>query len=163
MRRKFIPFIPVVMITIVTFLFCGCGGSASNTSGGASQTPEVQNGTLNMIVSDASTEDWATIGVKILAISLVPQGGGTPVNVYAAPNPAPVLNLVQLDQLGEILGNLTVAAGTYTGANLTIAGNPGDVLLTVSADPEAGFAGTPGQRFHPIRLISKGRRGVREV
>jgi hypothetical protein len=119
----------------------------------------VQNGTVNMMVSDASTEDWATIGVKILAISLVPQGGGTPVNVYTAPNPAPVINLAELDQLSEILGNLTVAAGTYTSANLTISGNPGDVLLTVSADPEAGFAGTPGATIPSSQIDIQGTTG----
>jgi hypothetical protein len=97
------------------------------------------------MVSDASSDDWATIGVKILSIALVPQGGGTPVTVYTAPSPAPMVNLEQLDQIAEILGNVTVPVGTYTGATLTISGNPGDVALVVSADPEASFAGTPGR------------------
>ena len=65
-------------------------------------------------------------------------------NIYTAPNPAPIVNLVQLDQLSEIIGNATVAAGTYSSATLTISANPGDVLLTASADPSAGFAGTAG-------------------
>ncbi|MGH8261171.1 MAG: hypothetical protein ACREUG_15925, partial [Steroidobacteraceae bacterium] len=34
-------------------------------------------------------------------------------------------------------------AGTYTGAVITVGGNPGDVLLTTSSDPESGFAGLP--------------------
>src|SRR5581483_8411386 len=34
--------------------------------------------------------------------------------------------------------------GTYTGAMLTVSANPGDVALVVSANPEAGFAGTAG-------------------
>jgi hypothetical protein len=38
------------------------------------------NGSVAMMISDASTEDWAVIGVKIQAISLLPQGGGSPVN-----------------------------------------------------------------------------------
>ena len=120
----------------------GCGsGSSSNI---LTPPPQAQNATVSMIVSDASSEDWAGINVKVLSIALVPQGGGSNVTVYTAPNPAPAINLVQLDQLGEILGNVTVPAGTYTGAQLTIAGNPGDVSLVVSADPESGFAGTPG-------------------
>ena len=93
-----------------------------------------------MLVSDASTEDWATIGVKVLSIALVPQSGGSNVAVYTAPTPAPVVNLVELDQIAEILGNVSVPVGTYTGAVLTISGNSGDILLTTSADPEAGFA-----------------------
>ncbi|MGO9641735.1 MAG: DUF4382 domain-containing protein [Candidatus Acidiferrales bacterium] len=118
----------------------GCGGGS--TSSFNNTPPAPQNGSVNLMMSDASTEDWATIGVKVLSISLTPQGGGNPVTVYTAPSPAPVVNLVQLDQLSEILGNVTVAAGTYTAATLTISANPGDVLLTAAADPEAGFAGT---------------------
>src|ERR1700689_2694074 len=97
-----------------------------------------------MSVSDSSTEDWANIGVKILTVSLVPQGGGSPVSIYTAPSPVQPTNLVQLDQLSDILGTISAPAGTYTGAILTISANPGDVTLIVSSDPEAGFAGTAG-------------------
>ena len=108
---------------------CGGGGGGSmgsTTSGTTSQTASVP-----VVVSDASSDDWATIGVKILSIALIPQGGGSPVTVYTAPNPAPMVNLEQLDQIGEILGNVTVPVGTYTGATITISGNPGDVTLVV--------------------------------
>jgi hypothetical protein len=117
-------------------------GCSTGSTGFNNAPPPPQDGSVNLMVSDASTQDWATIGVKVLSISLTPQGGGTPVVVYTAPNPAPVINLVQLDQLGEILGNVTVAAGTYTNATITISANPGDVLLTAAADPEASFVGT---------------------
>ena len=70
-------------------------------------------------------------------MALVPQGGGSNVTVFTAPASAPMLNLAALDQLGEIIGNASVPVGTYTGAVLTIGGNPGDVLLTAAADPEA--------------------------
>lgn len=160
MRSRLFGMISGLLIFAMPFLFVGCGssGSASSNSG-TSQTPAIQNGTVSMMVSDASTEDWATIGVKILSISLVPQGGGTPVNVYTAPSQVPVINLVELDQLGEILGNVSVPAGTYTSANLTIGGNPGDVLLTVSADPEAGFAGTPGATIPSNQIDIQGATG----
>ena len=124
-----------------------CGGSGGGSTGTPQSTP--QNGTVSMLVSDASTEDWATIGVKILSIDLIPQAGGSNVNVYTAPSPTPVTNLAQLDQLGEILGNAAVAAGTYTGAVLTVSGNSGDVLLIAAADPEAGFAATAGATIDP--------------
>ncbi len=135
---------------------CGSSSSASLGSNGGG-TP--QDGSLNMIVSDASTEDWATIGVKILSISLVPQGGGSPVNVFTAGSSVPTINLVQLDQLGEILGTLTVPAGTYTSAILTISANPGDVALVVSADPEAGFAGTAGATIPSNQIQIQGASG----
>ncbi len=78
-----------------------------------------------------------------MGITLTPQGGGTPVTIYTAPStstePAPLLNLVQLDQLSELIGTLQVPAGTYTSATLTISANPGDVSLVASSNPSATF------------------------
>jgi hypothetical protein len=160
MRTSLLRFTTGVSLLAALSFLIGCGGgSTSSSNTGTTQTPAVQSGTVNMMVSDASTEDWATIGVKVEAISLVPQGGGTPVSVYTAPNPAPMINLVELDQLSEILGNLTVPAGTYTSANLTIGGNPGDVLLTASADPSAGFAGTAGATIPSSQINIQGATG----
>lgn len=119
----------------------GCSSGSSSTT---TPIPQTQTGSLSVVVSDASSEDWAGINVRVLSVSLVPQAGGSNVTVYTAPNPAPAINLVQLDQLGEILGNVTIPAGTYTAAQVTIGGNPGDVSLVVAADPEAGFAAAPG-------------------
>ena len=64
---------------------CGSGGSG----GPATATNVPQTATVPVVVSDASAEDWATIGVKVLSIALTPQGGGTPVTVFTAPAPAP--------------------------------------------------------------------------
>jgi Domain of unknown function (DUF4382) len=114
---------------------CGGGGSS-----GSLQAASPQSGTMPLIVSDASSDDWATIGVKIISIALVPQDGSGNVTVYTAASTVPIINLEQLDQLGEILGNVSVPVGTYTGAVITVAGNPGDVMLTAAADPEAGFS-----------------------
>jgi hypothetical protein len=149
-------FLGVVLSAMPLFLVaCGSSSNANqnSNSGGA------QNGSLNMMVSDASTEDWATIGVKILSISLIPQGGGSPVNVFTAGSSVPTLNLVQLDQLGELLGTVSVPAGTYTGAILTVSANQGDVTLIVSADPEPGFAGTPGATIPPSQIQIQGATG----
>ena len=122
---------------------CG-GGSATNTPASAMPTSTAQSATLSVVLSDASSEDWAMIGVQVLSIALVPQGGGTDVPVYTAPATPPIVNLAELDQLGELLGNASLPAGTYTGAVLTLGANPGDVLLIASADPQPGFAATPG-------------------
>src|SRR5580704_8731831 len=134
---------------------CGTSSSADQGgTGGGSQT-----GSVNMMVSDASTEDWATIGVKILSIFLVPQGGGSPVDVFTAGGTVPTINLVELDQLGDLLGTLSVPAGTYTSAILPISGNQGDVTLVVSADPEAGFAGTAGATIPANQIQIQGATG----
>lgn len=124
-----------LILAALPVLLAGCSSNSSSASLGS--TP--QTGSLTMMVSDASTEDWATIGVKILSIALIPQSGGSNVTVYTAPSPAPTINLVQLDQLGEILENASVPVGTYTGAVVTISGNPADIQLTSSADPSAGL------------------------
>jgi hypothetical protein len=112
-----------------------------------------------MMVQDAPTDDWATIGVRVLSIGLNPQGGGAPVTVYTAPTPAPYINLVQLDQLAELLGNASVPVGTYTSATVTIAANPSDVLLTAAADPSAGFVGTAATAVASNQIEVQGAAG----
>ncbi|HYL01815.1 MAG TPA: DUF4382 domain-containing protein [Steroidobacteraceae bacterium] len=133
---------------------CG-GGSASNNM----PTPGPQSANMQLLLTDASSDDWATIGVRVLSIALVPQGGGSAVTVWTAPSPAPILNLEQLDQLGEILGNVSVPVGTYSGAILTVGANPGDLLLTVASDPESGFAGTPGATIASNLIQIQGKQG----
>ena len=128
------------LLAAFPMLLAGCGSNYTSTG----ITGGTQNGNVALMVSDASTEDWATIGVKILSIALVPQGGGSPVTVYTAPTPAPMINLVQLDQLAEVLENATVPVGTYTGAVITIGGNPSDVQLTTTADPSSGLLALSG-------------------
>ena len=125
---------------------CGGGGSSGSSDPVSSMgSSPSQNAQMAMIISDASSDDWATIGVRIIGISLKPQGGGSPVTVYTAPSTPPMVNLEQLDQIGEVLGNVTVPVGAYTGATITVGANPGDVELVVAAEPESGFAGSPGE------------------
>jgi hypothetical protein len=135
----------------------GCGGG-----GGAATTPVTPPpmASAPLLVSDASSEDWALIGVKILSISLIPQGGGSPVVAYTAASPAPVTNLAALDNLSDLIADASIPAGTYTGATLTIAGNPGDVQLTTSADPEAGFAAPASTSIDPATIQIQGASGA---
>ncbi len=133
----------LVSLGVAAALISGCGGSGGSSDATPSP-PAQQTGKVALMMSDASTQDWATIGVEVLSIALIPQGGGSNVTVYTAPTPAPMVNLVELDQISEILGNVDVPVGTYTGAVLTVSGNPQDIQLTVAADPEAGFAAAPG-------------------
>ncbi len=157
MTSKFSRMVLGLVVACMPLFSVACGTSSS--AGLGSNGGGTQDGSLNMMVSDASTEDWATIGVKILSISLIPQGGGSPVSVYTAPSPAPTTNLVQLDQLADLLGTVSAPAGTYTGATLTISANQGDVTLVVAADPEAGFAGTPGATIPPSQIQIQGVSG----
>ena len=141
MKSRFSRVLLGLSMTSLALLVGGCSsGSNSNNI----QPPPPQNGTMNVIISDQSTEDWAMIGVKVLSVALTPQGGGSDVTVYTAPSPAPTINLLQLDQLNEILGSATIPAGTYTAATITVSGNPSDISLIASSDPEVGFAAAAG-------------------
>ena len=141
---------------------CGGGsGSASMTSTATTTNPPPpQMGQMSFLMSDASSDDWATIGGKVLSLSLTPQGGGTPVTVFTAPAAGWMVNLEELDQISEILANTNVPVGTYTAATLTMSGNPGDVALTVSADPETGFAAQPGANIPSSQIDIQGTQGT---
>jgi hypothetical protein len=142
----------IMLAGAVGALIAACSGGGGSSTSSTAPTATVQTTPVSMLVSDASTQDWATIGVKILSIALVPQGGGANVAVYTAPSPTPSVNLVELDQIAELLGNVSVPVGTYTGAVLTVSANPGDVVLTTSANPEPGF-GAPAQTTIPSNQI----------
>ena len=129
-----------------------CGGGGSDLSSMSSSGATTQSANMPLVISDASSDDWALVGVRVLSIALVPQGGSDNVTVFTAPSSAPYLNLEQLDNIGEILGNVSVPVGTYTGAVVTVGGNAGDVLLTAAADPEAGFAGAAGSSIAPADI-----------
>ena len=73
--------------------------------------------------------------------------------------PAPYVNLEQLDDLAEIIGNVSVPAGTYSGAVLTVAANPGDVLLTVAENPDSGFPVAAGTSIAASQIQIQGSQG----
>ena len=158
--KSYVSRLTLGMASAALMLFSiGCGSGSSGGGGGSNPNPQPQNGTVNLLLSDASTEDWATIGVKVLSISLTPQGGGSDIPIYTAPSPAPYVNLLQLDQLSEIIGNVPVQAGTYTAATITVSGNPGDVILTASADPETGFAAAASATIPSNQIQILGTKG----
>jgi hypothetical protein len=154
----------VLSLCIAAILLDACGGGGSGSSGGSAVTSTTstptQTANLAVMVSDASSEDWATIGVKIMSIALIPQGGGSNVIVYTAPSPVPVTNLVLLDQIDDLLGNATIPLGNYTGAVLTVSANPGDILLTTATSPEAGFAAPGGVTIPSDQIQVQHTRGA---
>ncbi len=147
------------LAAVIATTLAACGGGGASSSQATPPPVTGQSATVPVVISDASSEDWSTIGVKVLSISLTPQGGGSPVTVYTAPATPPMLNLAQLDQLGEILGNATIPAGTYTGAKITVAANQGDLKLTASSDPETGFAAAAGATIADTQVQVQGTQG----
>ena len=151
----------LLALSIAAALLAACGGGSSggSTSSTSDTSTAAQTGNISVMISDASSEDWALLGVKVLSISLVPQSGGANVTVYTAPTPSPTVNLTELDQIAEILGNASVPAGTYTSAVLTVSGNAGDVTLVTANDPEAGFAAPAGTVIDPSQIQIQGTQG----
>jgi Domain of unknown function (DUF4382) len=148
------------LVSGLAAVFAACSGGAGSGSGSMPTNPPTQMANMQLLISDASSDDWATIGVTLLSVALVPEGGGSPVTVWTAPSPAPMINLEQLDQLGEILGNVSVPVGSYSGAILTVGANPGQLLLVVSSNPEAGFAGTAGETIPSDVIQIQGKQGT---
>jgi len=135
---------------------CGGGGSASNNT----PPPPPQTAALQLMVSDAASDDWATIGVQLMSVALIPQGGGSNVTIWTAgATPAP-LNLVQLDNLSDIIGSVSVPVNTYSGAVITVSANPGDVVLTVASNPESGFPATGGSTIPASQIQIQGTQGA---
>jgi hypothetical protein len=66
-----------LMLSFVTaalpLLFIACGTTSSSSG-----NPQMQNGNLNIVMQNGSTEDWATIGVKVLSISQRPREADRP-------------------------------------------------------------------------------------
>jgi hypothetical protein len=145
------------LAVLATLAGCGGGGDSPSLGSGGSSVPSA---TVPIMVSDASTEDWATIGINVLTLALLPQGGGSPVTVFTAPGSGEIINLVQLDQISDILENASIPVGTYAGATLTISANPGDVTLTTSPDPEIGFAAPASTTIASDQIQIQGAKGA---
>ena len=153
-------FLRTALIAGLTAGLAACGGSGSGmSSSSATSTTTAGSGQMPVMMSDASSDDWATIGVKVESITLTPQDGGAQVMVYSA-SPPTMVNLAQLDHIADIIANATVPAGTYTAATLTISANPGDVALTVSADPTVGFAAPAGTTIASDQIQIQGTQGA---
>ena len=76
-----------------------------------------------------------------------------------------MINLVQLDQLSEILGNdASIPVGTYTAANLTLSANNNgsscDVELVATGDPENGFGVAAGDSVPCSQMVIAGAQGA---
>src|SRR5580698_5887542 len=85
----------VIAALAASLAACGGGGSSSasstsstsstsGTSGTSGGTPPTSMATMPLMVSDAPSDDWACIGVKLLSVALIPQGGGSAVTVWTA-------------------------------------------------------------------------------
>jgi len=149
-------FIQTSVLTALTVSLVGCGGGG----GSANTPPPISSGIIHqtpLLIRDAPSENWGSVAVKVLSIALTASDGSS-VTVYQPTTPA-LMNLAQLDQVADQLSS-AIPAGTYTGATVTLAANPGDVVLTIAQDPEPGFVGTPGTVIPANQTVINGATGA---
>jgi hypothetical protein len=131
MRHRF-SVVPVAIAAGLSSLalFVACGGGGKNSSTTTDNAPQ---GAMDVIVSDAPSAAWSSVDVVIQKIALRPVGGGTPVVVFdqtGASSPVH-MNLVDLDELGELLTGASVPVGTYDKVYVQI--DPASVSLSDTA------------------------------
>lgn len=113
--------------TVPLALLLACGGTGSDPT----PNPPAQ-GLLDVVLTDAPSDGWQAVEVVVQAITLVDkvdasrevlvfQGNGTKVN------------LVELDEIGELLARAEVPEGTYGRLKIRIDTAPGSIHL-VRAD-----------------------------
>lgn len=113
MRHRLAPLAVAAGLAALTglALTLACGGTGSSST----DAPSTPQGKVDVVVSDAPSSSWSSVDVVIRKIALRPVGGGSPVVVYdqsTASSPAHI-NLVQLDELGQLLNGASVPVGTY--------------------------------------------------
>jgi len=142
----------LALTAIAASTLIACGGGGGSASVASSQ------GTVNtpIMLSDASSQDWSNIGVTVTSVTFTSASGNT-ANLLSAPYTG---NLENLDNVAEYLNAAALVPGTtYTGAVITLSANPGDVTLTVSGDPEAGFVEAANTVVPSSRIQIQGASG----
>ena len=148
MKTKILQYMSTVILLGALAACGGVGGTSALNSFGS----------VPVFVTDGPSDNWAVVGVKILSISLIPQSGN-PVSVYEAPSPVPTVNFVQLDGVADLLGGASVPQGTYTGAQIVISANQGDVTLIASGDPDKNFPAAAGTAIPSSQIQIQGATG----
>ena len=113
---------------VAGLVFLSACNISSSTSGGT--------GRVNLLVTDAPSDDWQEVTVKVNSISLRMTGDQSWNSVWTAdannPNSGK-LNLVDLSGVAQILGNATIPAGSYDRLKLVIDTDPATMKLVDDA------------------------------
>ena len=108
-------------------LLLACSGG-----GGGSAPAAAPMGTVTTILTDAPSEAWSAVEVAVQTVEFRSKADSTKTVVALQGNSARI-NLVELDEVGELLGHLKVPAGTYDAVILQVDTDPANVKL-VRAD-----------------------------
>ncbi|MBR7777955.1 hypothetical protein [Undibacterium rugosum] len=140
---------------------CGGGGGSTTATDNPQTPPSAATAapvSVPIVVSDASSENWAAINITLVSLTLTDTNGKQTANLLSTPWSG---NLEQLDNIASSLQAATLVSGsTYTGATLTISANPGDVSLVVASDPEPGFPEAANAVIPASRIQIQGAQGT---
>lgn len=107
------------------FFLSACSTTSSSSTTGF--------GRLNVLVTDAPSDDWQQVQVQLKSISLRKSDDQSYVQVWTGDSTNPTtLNLIDLAGVAQILGNTTIAAGSYDRLKLVI--NPDPTTMTLVDD-----------------------------
>jgi hypothetical protein len=103
-------------------LLCACSDSSNKTRAGL--------GGVNLVVTDAPSDDWQEITVSLKSISLRVQDTRELKEIWTASDTSSAsINLVDLDGVGELLGKVTIDQGVYDRLVLTIDADPSTITM----------------------------------
>jgi len=108
-------------------LALACGGGSGATADTAA------TGTASILVTDAPCDTWSAVQVQVTGVTLVNKADQSRVPVFTG---AAAVNLVDLDNVGELLANAQVPVGTYDKVIVTVNTDPAAMSLV----PEGGTA-----------------------
>ncbi|BDU71271.1 DUF4382 domain-containing protein [Mesoterricola silvestris] len=132
-------------------LVLGCASSSRGT-----HTLPPTTGLVSVGMTSTGSEDWAEIDVKIVQVSLTPQGGGEPLNLLAPQGEPLPVNLALLGGATQLLGSFAAPLGTYTSATVTLATDTRDIALTSSSTPSPGFLQAPQTNVSTLAIVGAG-------
>ena len=128
------------LLVLAAAVTIGCGSNAGPNTNPQS-VPATPSGQVVAFGADAPVCDVESFIVQITNASLVPQNGRTPVTLISSTTPATV-DFARLADFTNILNSASVAPGTYSQLQLTLA-NPQLVVLNTSATPPAPVTVNP--------------------
>ncbi len=143
-RALFVVFSALIFAALAFTPSCSLSPTASSGA----------TGTVNLLLTDAATDDWQEVSVVIKAIKLHNQSSGSWETVWEADPENPdsgKVNLVNLSGISELLGSAEIPEGTYDRLKLVIDTDPANITLIgdneIPVDPSN------------IVVVDKSRRG----
>jgi hypothetical protein len=107
-----------LLVPALVLLLTACGGGGGSNAASTSVQSSTGTGTVGMLLTDATTNDFDAIEMTITRIQLLAADGGH-VEVFSSPS-GQTVDLLQLTDLSQLISLATVPAGLYEKIRLTL-------------------------------------------